>query len=398
MAHHPTPHEALDGSTPPIFDERPLGQVGLAESARLSEAGPNLPLDLAELHPEWPKLHATILFGAHESPGDVQEAAEAIGGAQVYLCEAAASSKLMARILQIVADDESGSEVFGYVLGQATTAANWEAGHNIYEIQGLNPFLQQVAGHIHGSQIAVGSIDLGPDQKNLSKDIQSSVKGISSMYNWRSRHHDFADVSAFKARTFREMGEQNIRREAIMAERFEPEMQRIFEDHPQLLELTDLNIAMTMGAAHAATLYEKLNARYPNVFSQTAIGGREPVFANSHELIMDVLQGREVDSLKVARAMLEDYLMIGLITKVVANPGEHADNLAVIAYIRDVADKFSETEIARIFDSRDAEELGSPKAYIAVDQALAAKSIDPLPTKLGDLHARGEAAFGRRDS
>jgi len=226
---------------------------------------------IQERHPDWPKLELTFYFSAHNAAADMEGVAPYLADADVLLYEEAPRSYETQRILNDFANDPKKT-------------VNWG------DIRGTE--LEPLVKGLWRSGKAVGSMDIGKDKSEaaMARRIDSLLKMAPP------RNMNYEDALSVWHGKFAEIASLQNKREDLMVDNFEGEIEKILKSRPDLQQKEELKILATMGSYHTRLGHNfaksgmKTDRHFPtssylyghqNELQRTIAFGKQP----SHELV-----------------------------------------------------------------------------------------------------------------
>ncbi|HEU5121216.1 MAG TPA: hypothetical protein VFT59_00075 [Candidatus Saccharimonadales bacterium] len=314
----------------------------------------------AERHPDWPSISVTFYFSPHGNASDIEGIAPYLEKADILLYENS-RAELTERFQQVAAKEADVRPVNimvkeDEIYGKPIQGSAWE------------PLLRG----IYKSGKAIGSIDLNEHEQHLRDGIVESQS--------LPVEETFDEALASLGKILRRNADLQNQRETIMAERFEEEITRILDEHPELKEKPRLNVLISIGAYHTRlrhALQEK------GVQSEQHFPESPYVYDYVNQLTRTYAYGKEPTRELLEKAYLQALLHSAAQAELSAVPGQYNHD-KLERYLRSVVDAFNSEEIQQVYDLYKNQVL----SVQLLDGILSSKGLERLREALGKLPSR----------
>ncbi|HVQ44807.1 MAG TPA: hypothetical protein VMT30_07665 [Candidatus Saccharimonadia bacterium] len=346
----------------------------LSESARSVEAE-STRKTLAERHPDWPPIALDFYFAPHGSAKDIPDLPGKLQGADVYLYEAARGRKGLSR-MQELADANPADFPADHIETVVDTFYGSDE-----SIRGTFDEAQLRA--LYGSGVVVGHIDLRAEEEEEDHEIAEKIfEAYARPYD---KTASFDEVLAQVRGRATDIAKWQHKREQVMLERLEPELEAILERHPELKQKSELRVVDSVGAFHTALHHEAV--RTMGVEATRSFPGRPYSFNYRGELERSMRFGKEPSRDLLAKAYIEavfDPILDGFIEdRPVDRPSSDLrDNTEWAMYTRKIASAFPTEEIEYIHDLRRHNELADEDIITIISDV---HGLGPLPRTMANV-------------
>lgn len=353
---HPQEIRSKDLGGTDVSSRRTLRGLDVSDSGESKIDGPEYSREttLAERHPDWPEIRVTLYLTPHATAGDTSKIGEYMQGKHVYFYEAYGGDSRREE-WQWVSDRPAEDSVEDF--DQDMRDATYE-GRPIEETH-MGPILRS----LYKSGIVVGHADLRDSEAELQQRITDSVK---------SYQEESFDKTLENLKTNRSnLVEAQEERERIYTIRFEEELGKILDDHPELKEEEQVNVIVTMGSDHKS-LGDKF---IENGITSTIIidGQPQSQWTQVHE---SLLQGRQPSKEDLASFYLS-HIVLNAVTLEDSNGAVRSE------FVERIVPYFTLKDIEKVHEGC----VGENASLEKLKMLLYLKDLPPLPQSNDELAA-----------
>lgn len=203
----------------------PANEQILDESGKLYEA-PAREGTIAERHPSWPRMKVTLLLSWHETEGDYYGVRERMSKKpDILLYETSDGRNYLKGRSEATRSLEDLSE------GKTTTNPKAEGREGV------------LLRSIENSRVKIGSIDITDYENRAIALTETSNTPMVRVENYDTM------LDIIKANGTK-LAEAQNKRDEIMVRRYEPEIERILKQHPELMNKDEIEIFIPLGEYH----------------------------------------------------------------------------------------------------------------------------------------------------
>lgn len=325
--------------------------------------------NLYERHPDWPHIELSFYFSAHVAPQDMKDVAQHIDATDVYFFESAPREDEWTSLIEEVSQhpqhtlDEYLDKVLIY---------------NDIPIRGT--IWEPVVRSLYGTGKAIGTIDIGGNAGEFDL-AQELIDAYSEPLPTNGSFDQALE-------TYRTIWEQRAhmqnKREEIMVDRFEDELDLVFELNPELKHKENLKVLVSVGSVHTRLrhIFTANGMESKRSFSD----GSPYIYSYELELMRTIQFGKEPTQELLKRAYAEN--LVGSVVQV-ATRGEKVPINDYLMYGRVAAATLTDEEIEELFTLNAHEEpLVRP-----IDSMLIQHGMGGLPRTHAEIKRENEKAY-----
>ena len=324
---------------------------------------------LAERHPDWPPVLLEIYYSPHGSARDAPCLADRISQSDIYLPEGASGPENTG-LYQAVADADHAEYPPEYLEREALDTITYG------DAPVRGQFIETMVRGLYDSHTIVGHIDMDPEKNAIDAEIES--KKSEAWATPINRHGSFREALDSIWTQVAEVAAQERRREGLMLDRFEPEIERILHEHSELKALPELHVLASLGSFHTQFSHRAERAGIP---MKRSYAEKPYVYPYYMELMrsaaFEIVPTKEL----MAKAYFERIFDDEVAGKLMPDAPRTRSNVEFDRYSRAVASAFSLEEIEAFHERHRAD-----SDYGELVDMVREKGFGEIPRTADGLH------------
>ena len=320
---------------------------------------------IQERHPDWPKLNLSFYFSSHGNDQDTQGVAPHLAKADILLYEDAPR-------------DITNLEVYNHL------SQNPHLSRRAVSMKLKGSDSLPMALGVRKTGKAIGTIDVGKDVEEVAM-----IRRLNDLFGYDiPRSFGYEDALQYIHASYDEIVAIQQKREAMMVDNFEEEIDRILYARPDIIKKSEVNILITMGAYHTQ-LYHAFRER--GIEANRDFSKSPYRYDFKTELERSIAFDREPSHEMLERVLGEDMLYRALY-EVNSDMDKNVKHDDAVVYVRNVVPSLRSDDIRAMYEVDTKNNLTT--AYI--DTLLASHGHSRLPRSGRELRKQIEKTKKRK--